>query len=178
MRAVVAVALLATAAHADPEPEGSVRWSVAWDEALTLSLDTGMRVRSNGRASVGAGLATRFTEGPWTLGLSLMRWHGIDDDDPERSTELALSAYRSFDITRRVRGYAFGALSYEQVDLFDQKNLGRAGARVGVGVTWKMLDQLSAFAELTAETKHWVDKPEGLDEETELTVMLMLGFHF
>jgi hypothetical protein len=177
MRAAVGLLLLSARAYAD---EGSIVRQAILHEGVIVDLDTAVRMRADGKPSVGAGLATRLVHGQYELGVSLMRWHPLEQDDPQRSWELSLRATRSWQLSNRTRAYVVAGTSYELVELDIEKQtqkLGRIGAMVGAGLSTKFAGH-TAWVELTLENKHWLERPPDLEREDEMLVMLMFGFSF
>lgn len=178
MRVAMILVLFAHVAAAQ-SPEGSVHEEVLLDKRITLGVDSAMRVRTDGEPTVGAGISARFARGQWGLSLSLMRWHPLDDDTKQRSTELALQGYRYLKLSNRTRGYIVGGASYELVDIVGRDiTYGKVGALVGAGLSWNVVEKLTAWMQVTLEAKRWLDRPETVERSDEVALMFMFGLSF
>ena len=167
MRALVLVAV-SSIAYADV-PVGELH-ETAREEDTGVAIDTSLRMRSEGTAA-GVGVAAKLVRGDYTLAVGLTRWQTFDlisHNSSQGSWEAGVRVERRFGDV-----YLTGSLGYERVERDDMK-LGRKNMSIGAGYRWK-----SGWIELTAERKSWDDVlPPGVQDQTEYTVMLMLGFTF
>ena len=173
MRAVLVIALLGNHAHA--EPEGEVHETATRDGAHA-TVETSMRMRSEG-AAVGVGVAGTLVRGDYALSVGIMRWQTIDENGSLGSWEASVTGHRYLWLGPRARAYVLAGASYELVER-DDARLGRAGVRIGAGVSWKTAGNHRASLELTLENKRWLDVPEGVTRNDEMQVVLMFGFTF